>query len=384
MAKAADKKQKAQQQQADDLEAALAAAMASDEIDLDLDVEPETAPVLAPEPVPEPAPVRAARKEPVNVSNFDISAYASSGENVQRRFGAFADTFESLRRDWQALDAQLVSSRDEMVRLQAIELDRGRLANELDEFRATVARLERDLSTSRAEAVAATERATKFEEICESIKERAFELHTALQDVQAKEEKNIAELETTRKQLAEASRRAQDEGVSRVAAEERVKELEAALKRFEADDAVIRERMAKLVEDNKTITSQVPALLSDRERLQKQFAASERENARLTAERQTLSDRVRGLDDEVRTLRADLGSFSAPALAAAPARRAEPAAEAPRTETPKATAAPAKPAPQPEPAPVDSLLTDEDFDLEASLERVFSAEMANAGKGVKH
>lgn len=311
----------------------------------------------------------AERSSPVNdstpkpsfsASTFDISAFSAAGSNLQTKIGGFAENFEGLKRGWDALDAQLTASQDEIVRLNAIEMDRGRLANELDDQKSVTARLEKDLAASRAEAATASERATKFEEICESIKERAFELHTALQEVKTNEEKYIADLDTAKEQLAEAGRKAQDQGVALTAAEERNKKaderntlLETTVKGLEADNTAARERISKLVEDNKTITSQVPALLVDRERLQKQFSASERENSRLVAERQTLSDRVRGLEDEIRTLRSDLGSLSSSNGARTPVQPAEP--------------------------------VEDDLDLEASLERVFSAEMSNASdKDAKH
>lgn len=314
------------------------------------------------EAVAEPAPTRTE----FPVSTFDISQFSAAGSDVQSKVAAISESFEGFRRGWAQLESQLTYSQDEIVRLQAVELDRGRMANELDEKKAAAERLEKDLAASRADALAASERATKFEEICESIKERAFELHTALQDVKAKEEQYVTDLEAAKTQLADAGRMAQDEGVARVAAEERNKQLEESVKRLEADDVVARERIAKLVEDNKTITSQVPALLVDRERLQKQFSASERENARLVSERQSLADRMLGLEEEIRTLRADLASLSS---------------NPPSSSSLTTQSNPSNGTKEPESAaPVD-----DDFDLEASLERVFSAEMAGASdKDMKH
>lgn len=355
-ASAADKKQKNQQTAPDEMDAESTAIIQDDASGTEaVSVEPASGPAIA----------------EANPSGFDLNLLNAASTDAQQRLRVVGESFEEMRRGWDELASQLDRTKDEIVRLNAVELDRGRLANEADQHKATIARLETELNDSKANAAAASERAAKFEEICETIKERAFELHTALQEVKANEEKYVADLDAAKAQLADVGRLAQDEGVARVAAEERSKQLEEAMKRLEADELAARDRIAKLVEDNKTMASQVPALLMDRERWQKQFSASERENARLASERQSMAGRITALEEEIRTLRADLASLAS-------------GNSAPTNTTPGNTTS-GNSQQTAESKQVQEEPLDDDLDLEASLERVFSSDMASfTDKDVKH
>jgi len=309
---------------------------------------------------------------------FDTSGLSRAGNDIQQHLLAIAQTVEAASQGWELLNGEIQRSGDEITRLRAAELDRARLIEQLDERTATIARLESEVNEAKAGTTAAAERASKLEEVVEGIKERALELHTSLQDARTKEEKQAADIESLRSQLADAGRQAQDESVARIAAEEKIAKLEGDYKRLESDEMAGRDRLAKIMDDNKTMAAQVPALLMDRDRWQKQLSASERENARLVSERQTLAARISDFEEEIRTLRADLGSLTVSAgssvAVAAPTR--------PPLAAPSTLAAPSV-------AEVNETkafeLNDEDLDLEASLERVFAQDMADFNdKDAKH
>jgi len=285
--------------------------------------------------------------------SFDTAAFADLGSNFGRDLKASVDAFETASRKWMLLADQLVEARTELTRLGTVEVEHDRLANLYAGEKAMSEKLEADLRETKAKEAEASERAAKFEEICETIKERAFEIHTALQQTRANEQKLQEDLTGAQSELTELRRTAQEEAASRVSAEDQIAKLRADVTKFEADDVAARERMAKLVEDNKAMAGQVPQLLADRDNWQKQFSASERENTRMQTQRTISNDRIADLENEIRTLRSDLASLtSAHAAAMTKVSELEP---------------------EPEPDPVD-----DDLDLAASLDRAFSTDDSDA------
>jgi chromosome segregation ATPase len=279
--------------------------------------------------------------------NFDTLAFADLGSNFGRDLKASVDAFETASRKWMLLADQLVEARNEIERLGGVEVEHDRLAKLYAGEKAMTEKLESDLRETKAKEIEASERATKFEEICETIKERAFEIHTALQEVRANEQKLQGELTGAQSELTELRRAAQEEAAARVSAEDQIAKLRADVAKFEADDASARERMAKLIEDNKAMAGQVPQLLADRDNWQKQFSASERENTRMQQQRTIANDRIADLENEIRTLRSDLASLtSAHAAAMTKVSELEP----------------------------DANPVDDDLDLAASLDRAFSSD----------
>lgn len=278
---------------------------------------------------------------------FDTAAFADLGSNFGRDLRTSVDAFETASRKWMLLADQLVEARTELERLAPLEVEHDRLANLYAGEKAMTEKLEADLRETKAKEAEASERAAKFEEICETIKERAFEIHTALQQSRTNEQKLQADLTGTQSELTELRRTAQEETAARVSAEDQITRLRADVTKFEADDAAARERMAKLVEDNKAMAGQVPQLLADRDNWQKQFSASERENTRMQTQRTISNDRIADLENEIRTLRSDLASLTS-AHAAAMTKVSVLESDA---------------------GPVD-----DDLDLAASLDRAFSSE----------
>ncbi len=292
--------------------------------------------------------------------SFNTAAFADLGSTFGRDLKASVDAFETASRNWMLLADQLVEARTELERLSAVQVEHDRLARLYDGEKAMTAKLEADLRETKAKETEASERAAKFEEICETIKERAFEIHTALQEVRANEQKLQGELTSVQSELTELRRSAQEEAAARVSAEDQITKLRADVAKFEADDATARERMAKLIDDNKAMAGQVPQLLTDRDNWQKQFSASERENTRMLQQRTIANERIADLENEIRTLRSDLASLtSAHAAAMTKVSALEPEAGPPSLNR----------ALEPEADPVE-----DDLDLAASLDRAFSSD----------
>lgn len=240
----------------------------------------------------------------------DLDLLVSSGEGFSRQLVSGATALEEAVRGWVALSDQLTVAKTEIERLRGVELDRGRLDRLYAEEKTTSETLRTELDGLKTSEAAQRDRATKLEEVVEQVKERAFEIHNALQEARASEQKLQAELGTIQSKLLEFERLAQDETSQRVALEDRNSQLTAAIAKFEADDAEARNRLEKLTADNKVMATQVPKLLADRDNWQKQFAASERENARMLAERKGANERISSLEEEIRVLRGDIASLS--------------------------------------------------------------------------
>lgn len=355
----------------------------------------DDAPAIKPQLVsPTPLPAR---------KDFDFDGLVNASLAVEQQLQTSADSFAAANQRWTQLSDHLVAATTELHRLRGVEVERDDLAKLHTDAKALLEKTDAELQEVKVNEAKANDRATKFEEICETIKERAFEIHAALQKSRVAEQDAQSELTTLRSELTELKRVAQDDAAARIVAEGRNKDLQATIEQFEKDDAEARDRIGKLVDDNKALAGQVPQLLSERDALRKQFSASERENARMLSERRVASDRISDLESEIVTLRGDLGSLtSATALiAAAPASAPEPSppakpfvaplakpapASAP-TSTIFPTAAPAAAAavvaPAAAPAVVEELRPslseetpqeDDDLDLVASLDLAFSEE----------
>lgn len=293
-----------------------------------------------------PAEKPTADKARATRKSFDTAAFADLGSKFGRDLKASVDAFETAGRHWMQLADQLVEARTELERLNGIEVEHDRLAKLYAGEKAMTEKLDADLREARTKETEAGERAKKFEEICETIKERAFEIHTALQQTRTNEQKLQGELTSAQSELTELRRSAQEEAAARVSAEDQIGRLRADVAKFEADDAASRERMTKLAEDNKIMAGQVPQLLADRDNWQKQFSASERENARMLAQRTIANERIADLENEIKKLRGDLASLTSAHAAALT----------------KVSAL------EPESDPID------DLDLAASLDQAFSSE----------
>jgi chromosome segregation ATPase len=256
-------------------------------------------------------PVSDAEAQASSRKPLDFDGLVASSLSVEQQLQASADAFAAAGQKWTLLGDHLVLATAELQRLRGIELERDELARQRTDVKAALEKTEADLRDSKAETVKANDRATKFEEICETIKERAFEIHAALQKSRTAEQDAQTELTTLRSELVELKRVAQDDAAARLVAENRNKELQTVIDRLETDETEARNRIAKLVDDNKALAGQVPQLLSERDTLRKQFSASERENTRMLAERKTSSERIADLENEIVTLRNDLGSLTA-------------------------------------------------------------------------
>ena len=278
---------------------------------------------------------------------FDTDAFASLGEGFGDQLKAGGAAIEQALQKWMPLVDNLGKARSELDRLRGVEIDRRRLDGLYAEEKSSAEKLRAELEEVKVRETAANERASKFEEICETIKERAFEIHTALQQARTNEQKTQAELTAVQSELTELKRVAQDEAAERVSLADRNAKLLATIEKLEADDAAARDRLAKIAEDNKAMATQVPRLLADRDNWQKQFSASERENARMQAERKVSGERIADLENEIRVLRSDLASLTSPqsgALDSGP-QGAE-----------------------------DVVLGEDDLDLAASLDQAFSSD----------
>ncbi len=287
---------------------------------------------------------------------FDTEAFASLGEGFGDQLKAGGAAIEQALQRWMPLVDNLGKARSELDRLRGVEIDRRRLDGLYSEEKAGAEKLRTELEEVKAREIAANERASKFEEICETIKERAFEIHTALQQARTSEQKTQAELTAVQSELTELKRVAQDELAERVSLADRNAKLVSTIEKLEADDAAARDRLAKIAEDNKAMATQVPRLLADRDNWQKQFSASERENARMQAERKLSSERIADLENEIKVLRSDLASLTSPQQGALDgvSRVSE-----------------------------DIVLGDDDLDLAASLDQAFSSDHPLAGPDEK-
>jgi len=325
-------------------------------------------------------PAHAAERESAVARRpFDTAAFADLGMTFGHDLKASVDAFETAGRNWGLLADQLMQARAEIDRLAPLEVEHDRLANLYAGEKAMTEKLESDVRESRAKEAEASERAKKFEEICETIKERAFEIHNALQQTRTNEQKLQGELSSAQSELTELRRSAQEEAAGRVSAEDQIARLRADVAKFETEDAALRERLAKLIEDNKTMAGQVPQLLADRDNWQKQFSASERENTRMQSQRTIANERIADLENEIKTLRADLASVtSAHAVAiAAPAAAVSTVAATISAPVPATSAEVA--APSVAPAVEDDTDPIDDLDLAASLDRAFSSDESDDG-----
>ncbi len=289
---------------------------------------------------------------------FDTDAFASLGEGFGDQLKVGGAAIEQALQKWMPLIDHLGKARTELDRLRGVEIDRRRLDGLYSEEKTSAEKLRAELEEVKAREIAANERATKFEEICETIKERAFEIHTALQQARTNEQKVQSELTAVQSELTELKRVAQDESAERVSLSDRNAKLVLTIEKFEADDAAARERLAKIAEDNKAMATQVPRLLADRDNWQKQFSASERENSRMQAERKLSSERIADLENEIRVLRSDLASLTSPQAGALDSL--------------------------PQRDPDEIVLGDDDLDLAASLDQAFSSDHPlNDGRKVR-
>lgn len=312
-----------------------------------------------------PAPAASAHTGPA----VDLVTIARARDDLDNRFRDLAQTFENATRHWKQLDEQLSVARGEVARLRDVGQAHDRLTTLYSAEKANVERLERDLAETRTRETAANERADKFEEVCEQIKERAVEIHNSLQQARTAEQAAQAEIDKLRSELVEVRRNLQDETASRVSAEDRASKLEAV-------EAEARDRVAKLVQDNKAMAAQVPQLLVERDKWQKQFSASERENARMQSERRVVAERVDELENEIRTLRADLAGLG---TRAAPVSAAAQQPTLPSTREPVRASVVTPQAHEPAPAAIANASStnsdaefEDDFDLVSSLDRAFS------------
>lgn len=247
---------------------------------------------------------------PAQAFAVDADPLASLGSDFERNLKSTADAFEVAGRSWMALSERLGRADAELDRLRGVEVDRDRLINLYAGEKAMTGSLQTELSEVKARETAALDKAAKFEEVCETIKERAFEIHTALQQSRTNEQKVQADLLAMESELTELRRVAQEESAARLSADERNAQLLVTVAKLEAADAESRTQLGKISEDNKAMAAQVPHLLADRDTWQKQFSASERENLRMQADRKAAGDRMADLENEIRTLRADLASLT--------------------------------------------------------------------------
>lgn len=269
---------------------------------------------------------------------IDLHALASAHDTLDEQMRFWAVTIEDTSRSWKRFGEQVAGASAEMVRLREaaartpeLEKDLLRINALHDDVRSRAERLETELTQSRTRENAAIERAAKFEEICEQIKERALEIHNALQVSRANEQKLQDEQTGFRSELVELRRTAQEEAAGRVAAESRAGKLDTRVSDLEKSETEANGRIAQLTQDNTTMSEQVPLLMAESEAWRKQLSASERENTRMLAERRGSAERVSELEAEIKTLREDLASLararplSAPSSAAVVVEAAAPA-----------------------------------------------------------
>lgn len=281
-------------------------------------------------------------------SALDLNAFGKAREAIEQQLKFWALAVEDTSRSWKQFDDQVAGASSELVRLRETERQFLALSTAHAEEKAKAETLGAELAEVKAKEAAANDRAAKLEDICEQIKERALEIHTALQTTRASEQKLQSEMGGIRSELVELRRTAQEEMAGRVAAEERNGKLQTLVGQLEAVELEARERVAKLAHDNREMAQQVPQLIADCNSWQKQFSASERENTRMQAERRISADRITELEAEIKTLRSDLASLVA----------------VPSAET------------QDKPVEVETTAPADDFDdtdLVSSLDRAFAA-----------
>lgn len=236
----------------------------------------------------------------------DLNALAKAHEALEQQMKFWAASLEDTSRSWNLFGEQVAGASGELVRLRASEVRLHDVELELKRhvvmYREAAERadtLDAQLAESRARETTANERAAKFEEICEQIKERAMEIHSALQTTRANEQKLQSEQTAIRSELVELRRTAQEEAASRVAAEERVRKLQATLGELGAVEAEAQKRVVTLTEENQALAQQLPQLVAEAGSWQKQFSASERENARMQSERRVSAERIGELETEI-------------------------------------------------------------------------------------
>ncbi len=249
-------------------------------------------------------------------SAIDLNVLAKSHEALEQQLKFWAVSIEDTNKSWKQFGEQVASASGELVRLRASEarlrdvdreLKRYTVMHEEASVRADA--LDAELAQAKKRETAANERAAKFEEICEQIKERAVEIHAALQQSRANEQKLQDEHTAIKSELVELRRTAQEESAGRTAAEERIRKLQSAIAELETVHAEMRNGIARLTEENKAVGQQIPKLTAEAASWQKQFSASERENARMQSERRMQAERIGELESEIRTLRSDLASL---------------------------------------------------------------------------
>jgi chromosome segregation ATPase len=247
---------------------------------------------------------------PVDASSaVDLSVFAKAREAIDQQMKFWALAIEDTGRSWKQFDDQVSGASSELVRLRETEKDFRQLSVLYGDEKAAAETLRTELADVKTKEAAANDRAAKLEDICEQIKERALEIHTALQTTRASEQKLQGELGGIKSELVELRRIAQEESAGRLAAEERNGKLQTLVGELEAVEAEARERLAKMTQDNKVMAQQVPQLLADCNSWQKQFSASERENTRMQSERRVAAERIADLEAEIKTLRSDLASL---------------------------------------------------------------------------
>lgn len=298
---------------------------------------------------------------PANVAALvDLNSFAKAREALEQQLKFWALAIEDTNRSWRQFDDQVGGASSELVRLRDMEKEFTHLSTLHSQEMAKAEATRLDLADTRTRETAATERAAKLEDICEQIKERAMEIHTALQASRANEQKLQSELKTAESELVLLRRTVQEEEAGRVAAEDRNGKMLKMLADLEAVETEARERVAKLADENKVLSQQLPQLLADRNSWEKQFSASERENTRMQTERKMQADRVNELESEIRTLRADLASLTG--------GRTAPANDEPKAEPVKASNDRASD----NIGDIEGDIEADDFDLVSSLDRAFS------------
>lgn len=313
--------------------------------------------IIAPAPQNTPKPQDVAKpQEPASPISpgapVDLNAFAKAREALEQQLKFWTLAIEDTNRSWRQFDDQIGGASGELVRLRDIEKEFRHLStlHEQEMKKADAVRL--DLADTRTREAAASDRAAKLEDICEQIKERAMEIHTALQTTRANEQRLQNELQSSQSELVNLRRAVQEEEAGRVAAEDRNGKMLKMIAEIEAVETEARERVARLTDENKVMAQQLPQLLADRNSWEKQFSASERENARMQSERKSSGDRIGELEAEIRTLRSDLASL---------------VGEKPATAT---TAIPVE---ESKPEPAGEMIEDDDLDLVSSLDRAFGA-----------
>lgn len=240
---------------------------------------------------------------------LDLNSFAKARDALEQQLKFWTIAIDDTNRSWRQFDDQVVGASSELVRLRDIEKEFLHLSTLHGQEMAKAEAVRLDLADTKAREASATDRAAKLEDICEQIKERAMDIHTALQTTRANEQRLQAEVQASQSELVTLRRAVQEEEAGRIAAEDRNGKMLNMIAELEAVETEARDRVAKLTEDNKIMVQQLPQLLADRNSWEKQFSASERENVRMQAERKVSGDRIGELESEIRTLRADLASL---------------------------------------------------------------------------